>query len=419
MNLLPWQEPIAARGLETFQQRQLLVNAMPTGTGKTYITSWMLQKLGGRPFIICPKSVIRAWELVLKGFSVTPEAVVNWEKLRNRDTKWWKDSERRWLLDPANPVVVDEVHQGCSGVNTLSGWMLAMMKGKYPLILQSATIADNPLKMRSIGYLMDLHSFRIGDFYNWCLRNGCFRNHFLNDRIMFDYGPRGRTAMAALHSQLAPFMIRESLENIPGFPENQVSVELHELDDKYERELTEIYGEMEHSGHPLVEQLRNHQRAELCKVCLLKDLVVEELEEGNSVVVFVNFLHTIELLREKLRPTEVVVISGKEDNRDEAIRRFQDNEVHVCIATIQAGGVGISLHDEKQVRRRVSIINPSFSAVSVTQALGRIHRAGGTKVIQRFILAANTLEERVYNRVQAKMQNINLLNDGDLTILEG
>jgi SNF2 family DNA or RNA helicase len=66
----------------------------------------------------------------------------------------------------------------------------------------------------------------------------------------------------------------------------------------------------------------------------------------------------------------------------------------------------------------VSLINPSFSAVHVKQAMGRIHRAGGTKSVQRFILAAGTLEERVYRKVQAKIGNIGLLNDGDLSILE-
>ena len=42
----------------------------------------------------------------------------------------------------------------------------------------------------------------------------------------------------------------------------------------------------------------------------------------------------------------------------------------------QAGGTGLSLHDVNGEHPRVSLISPSFSAIDLKQALGRIHRAG-------------------------------------------
>jgi SNF2 family DNA or RNA helicase len=419
-SLFNWQEPLATQGLSILQEREVLINALPTGTGKTYITAWELAQMKRPVLIICPKSVIRSWNLVLETFGVTPIAVINWEKLRGKTTKFWDDEKRQWTLPRGTVVVVDEVHQGCSGVDTLSGWMLAVLHQQgHTVLMQSATIADNPLKMRSVGFLCGLHPYRIGAFYNWCLDHGCYRNEYLNNRIMFDYGIRGQEAMARLHRELAPFMLRKKLEEIEGFPENQVSVELHTLDPKYQQQLIAIYGEIEGNENPLVSLLRDHQRAELCKVPILAELCMEELEEGNSVVVFLNFIKSLEELRSILPvPASVVWGKNKEDERTESIEAFQSNKVHVCLATIQAGGVGISLHDVRKERPRVSLINPSFSAVHVKQAMGRIHRAGGTKSVQRFILAAGTLEERVYRKVQAKIGNIGLLNDGDLSILE-
>lgn len=50
------------------------------------------------------------------------------------------------------------------------------------------------------------------------------------------------------------------------------------------------------------------------------------------------------------------------------------------------------------------------------QALGRIHRAEGkTPCVQKVLFAANTIEEDACRRVQAKLNNLESLNDGDLT----
>jgi hypothetical protein len=50
------------------------------------------------------------------------------------------------------------------------------------------------------------------------------------------------------------------------------------------------------------------------------------------------------------------------------------------------------------------------------QALGRIHRADGkSPCIQTIMFAADTIEEQACRRVQSKINNLDALNDGDLT----
>ena len=113
---------------------------------------------------------------------------------------------------------------------------------------------------------------------------------------------------------------------------------------------------------------------------------------------------------------EISVIHGdqKPEERQAEIDRFQNNESTVMLAMIQAGGVGISLHDVKKERPRASLLTPGFNASETVQALGRIWRAGGTPTTQQFVLAANTIETRVHERVSAKLNNISALNDGDM-----
>jgi hypothetical protein len=85
-----------------------------------------------------------------------------------------------------------------------------------------------------------------------------------------------------------------------------------------------------------------------------------------------------------------------------------------------AGGTGLSLHDDKKERPRASLITPGVSASEFRQALGRIHRVGGTPVVQTIVLASGTIEERVYEAIQRKttgidsVNGVNLLTDSDL-----
>ena len=63
----------------------------------------------------------------------------------------------------------------------------------------------------------------------------------------------------------------------------------------------------------------------------------------------------------------------------------------------------------------MSILSPTFSAIQLLQAMGRTHRHGAlTKCFQLLAYVAGTIEERACHRVQGKLDNLSLLNDGDL-----
>jgi hypothetical protein len=88
----------------------------------------------------------------------------------------------------------------------------------------------------------------------------------------------------------------------------------------------------------------------------------------------------------------------------------------VIVCNIASGGVGVSLHDTRGRYARLALISPNYSAIQLRQTLGRVWRQGGkTKSIQKIIFAAGTIEERACDAVRSKLQNLALLNDGDLT----
>jgi SNF2 family DNA or RNA helicase len=172
--------------------------------------------------------------------------------------------------------------------------------------------------------------------------------------------------------------------------------------------------------------LRARERAEYVKASFMAEAAADLVEEGASVVVFANFRSALKRIKEKLGEYEVgetgEIHGGQTaEERQSWVDKFQANTCHVLLVMTAAGGTGLSLHDERKERPRASLITPGLSASEFRQALGRIHRVGGTPVVQTIVLASGTIEERIYDAIQRKTMGIDAVNgsesltDSDLT----
>jgi superfamily II DNA or RNA helicase len=222
--------------------------------------------------------------------------------------------------------------------------------------------------------------------------------------------------------------VRLRRDEIPNFPDCEVIPESYNMDEQDVNQINDIYHEMDaelerlavvskkDGVSELTIQLRARQKIELIKVPLIVDMVEEALTEGFSIAVFVNFTETLLALSERLKTT--CVFDGKTPDkvRDKNVELFQADDERVIIINVQSGGAGLSLHDLHGNFPRMSIISPSYSPVFMRQALGRIWRDDAkTKSIQKIVCVANTIEENVCRNVQAKLDNLDMLNDGDLS----
>jgi len=192
----------------------------------------------------------------------------------------------------------------------------------------------------------------------------------------------------------------------------------------------------------LTVMLKARQRVELLKADTLVELGIDFLEQGKSVVIFVNFIETLEYLQKQFQskgkqylnsdspprnkkgskkkndPTGISIIRGGQSTevRQNEIDLFQSNHNRLIIASMGSGRESISLHDLNGNHPRVSLISPSWSAQDLIQALGRIHRAEGkSKCLQYLIYCAGTIEDRICEIIQQKVKTINAINDGDLS----
>jgi len=277
----------------------------------------------------------------------------------------------------------------------------------------SATAATDPLGLYSLGLALGLH--RGVDFLGWCMQYGVRRGRFAFEFM------GGTEDLARLHKTLFPeHGYRATYSDIPGFPAN--TVEAIGVPVSHPEQIDELYARVEEleqmktdALEPVVIRLRARQMSELMKAPAMVEMAKDAIAEGQSVVIFVNFIDSLELIASKFKKIGVIRGGQSEGVRESVIQGFQTDRTHVVVCQIQAGGVGISLHDVLGNRPRKSLISPPDGARALIQALGRIHRAGAkSPAIQNIIFAEGTVETRALRATQRKVKQIDTLHDGDL-----
>lgn len=421
ITLYPHQIEAAEHLEKTLQTFGSALDASDTGTGKTITALTVAQRLGLPVGVVCPKSVIPSWESWAGNLKVDPQFVLNYEQLRTGKTPWVARKGAVWTWAPGPRLLIwDEVHK-CKGLSSQNSRML--IAAKQPGILNlmlSATAASNSLDFRALGYQLELH--RLHDFWRWAFNHGVRRNRWNG----FEFKGNS-TVLSKIHGQIFPARgYRARIKDLGDtFPENQIIAQSYRVEST--ATINKLYEEAAEALKDLKERrkdddktvamtklLRARQESEIRKIPTMVELTEGLLEEGKQVAIFVNFSQSITALKEMLK-TDCIIQGGQAaEVREQNRQDFQSGTAKIIICNLQAGGVGISLHDDAGLAPRVSLISPTFSAVDLKQTLGRIHRAGAkSKCVQIIMFAAGTVEEAVCGAVKDKLSNLDILNDND------
>lgn len=425
-----------------------------TGVGKTFCASWVSKQFNAPIVVVCPKSVVNTWKRVLTLFGIKPTIITNFEKIMRGNTPYVKfrkpkvdpktgkkiDEWRYQQVEVKFPagalVILDEAHR-CKGVTSLNaGFLIALKRQGYKILTLSATQATNPTEMRAFGYAANLHN--LYQWKGWCLDHGAEENIRYGQLTFDNDNEQAKKKMAKCHDNLfnlqsmASRLTREQMGTL--FPDNHIQAESYDLGsnspkiqavyDEMERELDELEeGTQGYSEHVFAIIMKARRRAEMLKVPLIQEMVEDLYDEGKSVVVFLNFTESIEALSDRLlKNGKLANLIGyvygdvKFKDRERDIDDFNADKKRILICNLKSGGVSVSYHDLNGKYPRASLLSPSFSAVDMVQSLGRIHRQGGlTPCYQRIVYASGCIEERACNKVQARLNNLSCLVDGDLT----
>jgi len=410
-----------------------IIDGSSTGTGKTYSAAATCAQLGLRPYIICPRSIIGNWKNICGQFNVNPIEIVNYETIRHckeynlmgkrvgskylrKEGKTFKWDFSSLGNDAKNVIVIfDEAHK-CKNNNSLNGKILLGLKKIARVILLSATLCDKPKDFLVFGYMLG--------FYD-DLKKG---RNWIQGIIREDANKFGKES--TLSKKIFPLKgSKMSLEDLgTKIPQNIISTECYTIKQKYAKKINEEYekirGNVENDkGNKGILQLKAitkaRQKIEKYKVPIMIELTNKYMEDNKSVVIFINFLKTMNMLKsdyDKLGIKYSIIVGGQTDkDRLVNIELFQKNENRVIVVMMQAGGESINLHDTNGKFPRVSIISPSMSSIELIQALGRIYRAEvKSRVLQKLIYCDNTYETNICNIIKKKVNFINKLTDDDL-----
>jgi superfamily II DNA or RNA helicase len=451
--LLSYQVPHVLRLINILVTKYIALDNSDTGIGKTYAAAATAFELGKRPLVICPKTLIFSWRNVFEYFGVEEYDIVNYETIKNGKTyttgKCKSRKQAPYLsivdLDPDDPmssiykwklpkdtmVIIDEGHR-CKDPSTDNGKLLMSLKQvinkKIPVLILSATICEKFTDMKIPFFLFGLiPNTRNFKHYTQLIQNKYpqYRIKKSNYTTKAEYeDAKTNSQVMIVYEEIKEFSARIRIKDLGDkFPSNQwcaqqfIAKESDEIAKAYDEIAEHLKALKENPGQNHLAQIQKlKQEIELKKIPIFIEQAQLYLDDGKSVIIFVNYLDTLAILSEQLDIKCKIYGDQTMEQRQEAIDLFQSNQERIIICQIRAGGVGISLHDIHGGHPRVTLVNYPDTASDLLQALGRAPRSGAkTPVLQRIIFVANVdYEKRIAQQINRKLANISAINDGDL-----
>jgi superfamily II DNA or RNA helicase len=436
--LLPYQRSHVDNLVYSISKYSRVLDSSECGVGKTFCAIATCMLTNTKIFVICPKSVISSWIEVIKLFKCPWYGIVNYETLQNgnyflpkfkkrikkkcpfvkriKQVKFNKKKNKQkesftyqWKIPPDALIVFDESHR-CKNVKTLNSALLfSAGSTNAKIMMLSATVSDRPENFIVCGFVL-------GGFYNSFKEGRAWIRKMAEEN---DDNP-----MKGIHEKIFPeYSSRIRIKDLGTlFPENQINCmcydmqESEEIEKQYkiiEDEIDRLKSK-EESAVALAKIMYARMKIEQLKVPTMLEMINKFLEEGNAVAVFVNFTETLLSLAKELKTNCLVYGQQDGETRDKNVKRFNDDKTHIILLNSSSGSVGLSLHDTRNKFPRVSVISPSWSAVTLLQSLGRIHRANGKSLArQKIVFCKGTIEEKICNNIRKKITNLSLLNNGD------
>jgi SNF2 family DNA or RNA helicase len=160
------------------------------------------------------------------------------------------------------------------------------------------------------------------------------------------------------------------------------------------------------------------------KIALACSLAKKLCAEGNKVIIWSTFVHNLRMVADLLKELFPVIVHGdiplsssdvEEVSRERLISKFKNNpKCKALIANPAACSESISLH---RVCHHAIYLDRSFNCAHYLQSLDRIHRLGlepSQETHYHLILASNTIDEVVHNRLKLKIKKMRSVLESDL-----
>lgn len=424
---------------------------MEMGCGKTVtaiaIIQWLYEHRHlKRVLIVAPLSILSVWEEELQKFAEFPYSVHLLKGTLPKKQQAISDArsggglqivivnyESAWRLEKdllaynADLIICDEGHKLKEGRTAQSKAMHRLGdKARFKLLLTGTVITNKELDVFSQYRFLDKHIFGTSFviFRNRYFEMTGYGNHtpVFKKSMMKDFLQR-------MHS-IAYRVTKAECLDLPEMIEEIRTVELEPKALKIYKELErESYTELANSEvsavNVLTKMLRLSQvtgghltddegdvnAVSTAKLDALSDIIDSAIQEDKKLVVMARFvpeMNDIQKLLEK-KGIEYAVIRGGVTDRDEQIRKFQNDErCLVFIGQIAAAGLGITL----TTASTMVFYSLDYSMSNFEQAKARIHRVSQKNdCLYIYLIARNTVDSKILTSLREKVDLAKLLVD--------
>lgn len=427
------------------------------GLGKTFEAVASAIRLGRLTnLVLCPLSVIPAWRAAINALDRRPDArwcVINYDKVlqlleppasaaaavktktKNKRTADQGRSLVKWDL-----TIADEAHR-CKEITTLRARALRKLGLSGFVIWMSATAGSTPLELSYLApALASATGVRVqdlNDFEQWCQTRKISMRRGAYGKWVWEPNPQDlQTMHDLLFGGDVPVGIRRRPEDIAGWPTQERTPMPVELDPTgrqlYDQAWEQFRNDMgliprgkrtNSNINALTAKMRYRQKASLLRVDSTVDAAVEFLQQGRQVAISVEWLESLEAIRDGLAAQKVPVslIHGgiKGDEREAERVRFQRGEAQVVIFTVTEG---INLHANEasvqgnNVPRVLIVHDVRYSALASAQIEGRTHR-DGQRAPAYYSYLEQTVEQDILKVLIGRLTNMKTMHGDDTSML--
>ena len=397
------------------------------GLGKTLQAIALLSKLHEekkkKSMVIMPKSLIYNWENEIKKFSTKLKVGVYYGI--NRDFSSLKKvdvilttygtirNDIENLLEEKFDMLILDESQNIKNVNSQTTKAVLLLNAKKRVALSGTPIENNLLELYSLFRFLNPEMF------------GSVQR-FTNNYIVPIQKYSDTSTIEELKKKIYPFLLRrvkkEVLKDLPDKIEKLVYVDMNNEHRKFYEERRKYYYSLlekntSNQGNfdkffvlQAINELRHivsspeleSKKIISSKKEVLIENVVEAIENNHKVLIFVNYLSSIESICDSLKENKIkyLKMTGQTKDRQILVDKFQsDNRYKVFVMTLKTGGVGLNLVSADTI----FIYDPWWNTTVENQAIDRAYRLGQDKTVFAYkMIMRNTIEEKILKLQEIK-----------------
>ena len=397
------------------------------GLGKTLQAIVLISKIHKekkkKSMVIMPKSLIYNWENEIKRFS--PKLKVGVYYGINRDFSSLKKADVilttygtirndiENLLEQKFDLLVLDESQNIKNINSQTTKAVLLLNAKKRVALSGTPIENNLLELYSLFRFLNPEMF------------GSVQE-FTNDYIVPIQKYSDTSTIEELRKKIYPFLLRrvkkEVLADLPDKIEKLVYVDMNDEHRRFYEERRKYYYSLLEKNTlsqgnfdkffvlQAINELRHivsspeleSKKIISSKKEVLIENVIEAIENNHKVLVFVNYLSSIESICDSLKENKIkyLKMTGQTKDRQNLVDKFQnDSRYKVFVMTLKTGGVGLNLVSADTI----FIYDPWWNTTVENQAIDRAYRLGQDKTVFAYkMIMRNTIEEKILKLQEMK-----------------